>query len=208
MKKLTAGIFATILGLTAVDAYAAPVASTDYVQSALETLDSSATATEGTALTGVTVVDGKITSKTEVALPTITNLKAGLDSTANAEEGKVVTGVNMTDGAITVTSGTVSYNNLTDKPTLFTNADRDSAEKGAQAGYALSAVAMEDGQFAIKEVALPTTAGLAVKAELDGTADAGTKKLLQSVTMTDGVITAGTTVEIVDVYPYKAPVAE
>ena len=208
MKKLTAGIFATILGLTAVDAFAAQVASTNYVQGAIQSLDSSATATSGSALTGVTVVDGKITGKTEVALPTITNLKADLDSSASATEGQVVTGVTMTDGAISVTSGAVSYNNLTDKPTLFTNADRDSAEKAAKAGYALSAVAMENGEFAIQEVVLPTTDGLAVKADLDGTANAGENKLLQSVTMTDGVITAGTTVEIVDTYVAPTPAAE
>ena len=39
MKKLTAGIFATILGLTAVDAFAASnVASTKYVQGAIDSL--------------------------------------------------------------------------------------------------------------------------------------------------------------------------
>ena len=38
MKKLTAGIFATILGLTAIDAYAAQVASTNYVQGAIDSL--------------------------------------------------------------------------------------------------------------------------------------------------------------------------
>ena len=38
MKKLTAGIFATILGLTAIDAYAAQVASTNYVQGAINSL--------------------------------------------------------------------------------------------------------------------------------------------------------------------------
>ena len=39
MKKLTAGIFATILGLTTVDAFAASVASTNYVKGAItETL--------------------------------------------------------------------------------------------------------------------------------------------------------------------------
>ena len=38
MKKLTAGIFATILGLTAVDAFAAKVASTTYVQGAIDSL--------------------------------------------------------------------------------------------------------------------------------------------------------------------------
>ena len=38
MKKLTAGIFATILGLTAVDAFAAQVASTNYVQGAIDSL--------------------------------------------------------------------------------------------------------------------------------------------------------------------------
>ena len=72
MKKLTAGIFATILGLTAVDAFAAQVASTNYVQGAIQSLDSSVTATAGTALTGVTVVDGKITGKTEAAIPSLT----------------------------------------------------------------------------------------------------------------------------------------
>ena len=40
MKKLTAGIFATILGLTTVDAFAASVASTNYVKGAItETLN-------------------------------------------------------------------------------------------------------------------------------------------------------------------------
>ncbi len=67
MKKLTAGIFATILGLTAVDAFAAaagtPVASTNYVHDVVKTLDSSKD--NGTApIAGVTMTDGKVTAVT------------------------------------------------------------------------------------------------------------------------------------------------
>jgi hypothetical protein len=109
MKKLTAGVFATILGLTAVDAFAGTkVASTGYVQGAIDSLATVAKTGSYTDLTN------------KPTIPSIEGLavKSELDSTATATEGQVVTGVTMTDGAITVTSGSVSYNNLTDKPDL------------------------------------------------------------------------------------------
>ena len=146
MKKLTAGIFATILGLTAVDAFAAQVASTNYVKTALETLDSSVAATTGYALTGVTVVDGKITDKTEVELPTVDSLQGDINmGEQTATEGAAIKTVKVENGQLVVTS--------TEK--LFTNADRDSDEVTAQAGNYISGVSMTDGVLSIAQTALP-----------------------------------------------------
>ena len=121
MKKLTAGIFATILGLTAVDAFAAQVASTSYVQGAIQSLDSSATATEGTALTGITVVDGKITSKTEVALPVDTDTKY------SAGNGITLTGTTFSANVASVEAGSdnVTVSNVGGKVTVSVAEDQD-----------------------------------------------------------------------------------
>jgi hypothetical protein len=311
MKKLTAGIFATILGLTAMGAAdaASNVASTAYVKGAIESLDSEKAADEGKYISSIKMVDGKISTIGEKALPTVDGFKTELDSSASAQAGYAVTGVTMTDGALTVsetklftnddrdsakvtaTAGkyisgvsmtdgalaieetllpedkdttykagkfvNIDENNVittlyeagdninidtegvisailpttadiqgginmatasaeegyavksvavtngqlvvTETAKLFTNNDRDSDEVAATEGKVLSAVSMSDGKLAIKETALPTVAGF--KAELDGTADAGTQYLLQSVTLTNGELAAGTKVEIVDSYP-------
>lgn len=58
----------------------------DKIQAAIEGLDSSVTATSGSVLTGLTVVDGKITGKTEIALTAdnvaygVSTVKAALDT--------------------------------------------------------------------------------------------------------------------------------
>ena len=144
-------------------------------------------AKEGYALSAVAMENGEFAIK-EVALPTSTTLKTDLDSSASAQAGYAVTGVTMTDGALTVS-----------ETKLFTNDDRDSTAVTAQAGKYIAGVGMTDGALSITEGDLPTVAGF--KAELDGTADAGAKYLLQSVTLTNGELAAGTKVEIVDSYP-------
>ena len=119
MKKLTAGIFATILGLTAVDAFAAPVASTQYVQGAIESLDSSATAQTGKYISGVTMTDGKITNIVETDLPTFTdtNTEYTAGNFVNIDENNVITttykpGTNVeitADGTINATDTNTEY---------------------------------------------------------------------------------------------------
>ncbi len=138
---------------------AAQVASTNYVQSALESLDSSATATEGTALTGITVVDGKITNKTEVALPVDTN------TTYTAGNGITLTGTEFSANVASVEAGSdnVTVSNVGGKVTVSVAAFENSDVNG-------------------------------------GTADAGTNKLLQSVKLENGQLTAVATVDIVDTY--------
>lgn len=69
MKKLTAGIFATILGLTAVDAFAAaagtPVASTNYVQGAIQslTVEKVGTSDATSYIKSVSETNGKISAE-------------------------------------------------------------------------------------------------------------------------------------------------
>lgn len=61
------------------------------IAEAIGELDSSATATAGSVLTGVTIADGKITQKTEVAL-NAENTKYGESSTVDAELDKILGG--------------------------------------------------------------------------------------------------------------------
>lgn len=61
------------------------------IAEAIGELDSSTTATAGSVLTGVTIADGKITEKTELAL-TAENTKYGESSTVNAELDKILGG--------------------------------------------------------------------------------------------------------------------
>lgn len=61
------------------------------IAEAIGELDSSTTATAGSVLTGVTIADGKITEKTEVAL-TAENTKYGESSTVDAELDKILGG--------------------------------------------------------------------------------------------------------------------
>jgi hypothetical protein len=69
MKKLTAGIFATILGLTAVDAFAAaagtPVASTKYVDGAIQslTVEKVGTSEATSYIKSVSETNGKISAE-------------------------------------------------------------------------------------------------------------------------------------------------
>ena len=259
MKKLTAGIFATILGLTAIDAYAAQVASTNYVQGAIQSLDSSVTATEGTALTGVTVVDGKITGKTEVALPVDTDTKY------SAGNGITLTGTTFSANVASVEAGSdnVTVSNVGGKVTVSVAEDQDTTYTAGDGiklegnkfssdiafTGSLSAATDENGKITVTGTDNNTTytAGdgitltgttfsadvASVEAGSDnvtvsnvggkvtvsvaafensdvngGTADAGTTKLLQSVKLENGQLTAVATVDIVDTYPTATPAAE
>ena len=148
MKKLTAGVFATILGLTAVDAFAGTkVASTSYVQSAIESLDSEKNAGENKYISGVKIVDGKISSIAEGTLPTVPSqetINAGINMTeAKATEGNYISAVQVQNGALTISEKAL--------PTGINDADQK-----ATAGNYVSAVKVQNGTLTISESALPT----------------------------------------------------
>ena len=87
-------------------------------------------------MTGVTVVDGKITDKTEVALPTVDSLQGDINMTEQkATEGAAIKAVKVENGELVVTS--------TEK--LFTNSDVNGGTADAGTNYLLQSVKLENG---------------------------------------------------------------
>lgn len=114
----------------------------EQIKKSIQELDSNTAATDGSVLTGVTITDGKITDKTEVAL-TAENIKYGEASTVDAELDKLTGGAEV--------SGSVANQVAAAKTELI---GKDADEATADTIKAAKKYAKEYTDSAIEENAL------------------------------------------------------
>lgn len=131
MKKLTAGILASLIGLVSANSADAAVASTNYVEDRIEALDVAKIENANAAasyIKNIAEVDGKVTAETG-ALATVAttgnynDLTTKLVFSGDPQTGGFVKSVTESNGTVTVV-----YGNPEDGDTTYTFTDTDTVD--------------------------------------------------------------------------------